>query len=136
MRRSNFPYFGTKYRPTMQPILNILFLVFTLSTSALPETSAEKTAQQLAEYSQAFTLTAEQKAAATPILNEYYTKRAEVKANKNITKDMEEEKLDLLKAKRDKQLKPIFGAENWKKWEAYKANQKALEKAAKSTQKE
>jgi len=115
----------------MKTFFSTIVLFLTLSAYAKPETPAEKAAQQLAEYAKAFTLTAEQKASATTILKDYYTKRAEVKANKDITKKAEEEKLETLKIKRDKQLKTIFGADNWKKWEAYKAKQKADEKAAK-----
>ena len=120
----------------MKNILSIAFMVFALSAFASPETPTEKAAQQLTEYGKAFTLSNEQKVAATPVLKEYYTKRAEVKANKDITKKAEEEKLDILKAKRDKQLKAIFGLENWKKWEDYKAKQKAADKAVKAQQKE
>ena len=120
----------------MKSIYMICLLFLSASLSAMPETPAEKATQQLAEYSKAFTLTAEQKAAATPVLKEYYTKRAEVKANKDITKKTEEEKLDILKAKRDKRLRTIFGSENWKNWEDYKAKQKAADKAVKAQQKE
>jgi hypothetical protein len=120
----------------MKSIFMICLLFLSASLSAMPETPAEKATQQLAEYGKAFTLTSEQKAAATPVLKEYYTKRAEVKANKDITKKAEEEKIDILKAKRDKQLRTIFGSENWKNWEDYKAKQKAADKAAKAQQKE
>jgi predicted Holliday junction resolvase-like endonuclease len=85
----------------MKSIFMICLLFLSASLSAMPETPAEKATQQLAEYGKAFTLTSEQKAAATPVLKEYYTKRAEVKANKDITKKAEEEKIDILKAKRD-----------------------------------
>lgn len=113
-------------------VLGILFTInqFSLAQTADKELPQTKAKRQLSNLNSAVQLNTEQFNKANTIYIDYYTQKDALKANTKLAKQDREDKEDALKAKRDKAIKQMLSADQWKKWETFLKQQKEKEKAA------
>ncbi len=94
----------------------------TQKAKELPEAKAKK---QLGKINNAAKLEGEQTTKVNTILIDYYKKKDEVENNTKVAdKKLADEKIEALKKDRDKKLKDVLSAAQWKKWLKYKEEKK------------
>lgn len=91
-----------------------------------PEAKAKK---MLSKMHAAAKLQGDQTSKVNKVLTDYYTQKQQIENTTTLSdKKGGKDKLDALKKNRDKQLKAILTADQWKKWMAYKEVEKEAKK--------
>ncbi|MCS6934870.1 MAG: hypothetical protein NZM35_06950 [Chitinophagales bacterium] len=112
------------------PVMLLFTAQLTFAQNTGNEFPEAKAKRQLSKLHNVAQLNTEQFNKAHNIFLEYYTQKNSLKNNTKLAKQDRKDKTEALKAKRDKALRQILTADQWKKWETFLKEEKEREKAA------
>ncbi len=111
-----------------------LFVLLTIHATAqqtdnkTAETPQARTRKAVSKLNLAVALNTEQINQAKVIFLNFYTKREAIKGNTKLKENQKQSKLKELKDERNKKLKALLTPDQWKKWQAFKDEKKAVKR--------